>query len=131
MPGSSSSRSVGSNKGRTGRAVALPRAPTQITTSAIAVGNRLTVAPPIPSATVLARPPGQLRTAEAIDEVIVDHPDGLHERIADGRPHEYKAAIAQCLGHGTALGAFGGQLGQPLPAVDLGFAVREAPQKLT
>src|SRR2546426_8634580 len=34
---------------------------------------------------------------KAIDDVVIDHSDSLHKRIADRRPHETKTAPAQIL----------------------------------
>jgi hypothetical protein len=39
--------------------------------------------------------------AEAGDGVIVDHPDGLHERVADGRPDEPEALPLELLAEGA------------------------------
>ncbi len=37
------------------------------------------------------------RVAVAVDEMIVDHADGLHERVDDRRPDEIAAALLQVL----------------------------------
>src|SRR5262245_7350368 len=39
----------------------------------------------------------QLFVPEAMHEVVIDHSDGLHERIADGRADELEAASPQVL----------------------------------
>ena len=41
----------------------------------------------------------QLGVAEARRYVVHDHAGGLHERVADRRPHESEASALQVLGH--------------------------------
>src|SRR5688500_5566251 len=46
--------------------------------------------PPTP---VSALASANLTVAEAVDDVIVDHADGLHVRVNDGRAHEAEPAL--------------------------------------
>jgi len=60
--------------------------------------------------------------------VIVDHPDGLHKRVADGRAHELEAARlevpAQRVGFGRSVGNFL----ERSPPVPFGLAADESPE---
>jgi len=38
-----------------------------------------------------------MRVPEAIDDVVIDHPHRLHERVDDRRSHEAESAPAQLL----------------------------------
>ena len=68
--------------------------------------------------------------AEAADEVIVDHADGLHECVADGGADELEAAVAQRLRHRAALGALGRDLALLADGVQAGRAADEAPEEV-
>src|SRR5919197_320301 len=54
---------------------------------------------------------------EAARHVVVDHADGLHERVADGRTDEPEAARLEVLAHGPGLRRLGGDIGERPPAV--------------
>src|SRR5215471_957505 len=51
--------------------------------------------------------------------MIVDHSDGLHKRITDGRSYKSKAAALQVDTERIGLGSSGGNLFELIPAVDL------------
>src|SRR5262249_18560344 len=68
------------------------------------------------------------RVAEAVDRVVVDEPDGLHERVADGRPDEAKAALLQVLAYRPGLGCLRRDLAERPPLADDRLAVDEAPE---
>src|ERR1700733_6467052 len=70
------------------------------------------------------------RMAVAGDEMVVDHADGLHEGIDDGRAAELEAALRQFLGHGARHRRLCRNLSHSAIAVDLRLAVDEAPQQL-
>ena len=64
---------------------------------------------------------------KAIDGVIVDHPDGLHEGVADGRAGEAEASAFEVFAHGVGLGGFGRDLFDRFPRVAFRLAVDELP----
>src|SRR5690348_8312690 len=66
---------------------------------------------------------------EARHEVIVHHPDRLHERIADGGPDEAKPALGEGFAHCVRLSAAGWQVSQGAPTILLGRPAYEAPEK--
>src|SRR5689334_9932062 len=66
---------------------------------------------------------------EARHEVIVHHPDRLHERIADGGPDEAKPALGEGFAHRVGLPAAGRQVAQGAPTILLGRPIHEAPEK--
>src|SRR5438270_11173513 len=70
-----------------------------------------------------------LAVAEARDEMVVHHADGLHERVADGWPHEAEPALDQGLAHGVGFARARGQLAQTAAPVLLGYASHEGPEK--
>src|ERR1700722_11633109 len=61
--------------------------------------------------------------AVAGDDVIIDHADGLHEGVDDGRPTKFEAALREILGHRTRGRRFRRNLACGLEIIDLGFAV--------
>src|SRR5579883_1197001 len=66
-----------------------------------------------PSSYRLPASPGQvsdLAPAEAIDDMVIDHADGLHKCVADGRADEGEAPAAQVLAHGIGVGVAGRDL---------------------
>ena len=67
----------------------------------------------------------QLLVPEAAHQMIVDHPDSLHEGIADGWSYKTEAPLQQIFAHGVG---FGGPRGKALgPFVDLRTASGELP----
>src|SRR6185295_12269251 len=74
-------------------------------------------------------PPFQLAVAETAHLMVVDHADRLHEGVADGRPHEAEAALAQLLAHGLGLGGLGRDVGPFLEAVLPRSSADEAPEE--
>src|SRR5438445_13738913 len=73
--------------------------------------------------------PNQRGAPEAADQVIVDHPDGLHERIADGGSHELEAAAQKLLAHGVRLRRACGNLAERFPGIQLRLPVDKLPDK--
>jgi hypothetical protein len=65
--------------------------------------------------------------AKAGDEVVVHHPDRLHERVADGGTDEAEAAFFQVLAHRVRFGRGGGNLLHRAAAVLPGLAIDELP----
>jgi hypothetical protein len=65
--------------------------------------------------------------AKAGDEVVVHHPDRLHERVADRGADEAEAAFLQVLAHRVRLGRGGRNLLHRAPAVLAGPAADELP----
>ena len=45
---------------------------------------------------------------EALDSMVIDHPHGLHEGVANGWPDEFKSALEQIFAHRLRLGRLGG-----------------------
>src|SRR4029077_19895737 len=64
------------------------------------------------------------------NQMIVDHADGLHEGVDDGRPAEFEAAPQQLLRHRARLRRLVGDLRARAEIVDLGLAVDEVPKEL-
>src|SRR5438105_12478655 len=71
----------------------------------------------------------QLRMAEASDEVIVDHPDRLHEGVADGRADEAEPTADQGLAHAVRLARASRELSQRAARVLLGRSPDEFPEE--
>src|ERR1700733_1995705 len=67
--------------------------------------------------------------AIAGNEMVVDHADGLHKGVDDGRAAELEAALRQFLGHGARDGGLRRNLTHAAIAVDLGPAVDEVPEQ--
>src|SRR6185295_10114031 len=59
----------------------------------------------------------QLTITEAVDRVVVDHPDGLHERIANRRSDEAEAARQEILAQRVGFGGSRGKISQRLAPV--------------
>src|SRR5688500_12761546 len=57
------------------------------------------------------------RVPETIDRVVVDHPDGLHERITDGRPDEFETAPRKIAAQRVRLRRGGRDLSGCSPAI--------------
>src|SRR5581483_4634099 len=72
--------------------------------------------------------PRELSVAEAADDVVVDHADRLHERIADRRADEAEAAALEVAAHRLRVVRFRGDLGERLPPVHARRAADERPQ---
>src|SRR5947208_15311882 len=65
---------------------------------------------------------------EAVDRVVVDEADGLHEGVADRRPDETKATLLQVLAQSARLRRLGRDLADGSPRADDRLAVHEAPE---
>src|SRR5438105_8696271 len=65
---------------------------------------------------------------EAVDRVVVHQADGLHEGVADRRPHEAKAALLQVLAESARLRRLGRELADGSPRADDRLTVHEAPE---
>src|SRR5690606_30765444 len=59
----------------------------------------------------------QLRIAEAVGRVVVDHAHGLHEGIADGGAAEAKPCLLEGLAHGLGFGRFSGKVADGFESV--------------
>src|SRR5208282_4134401 len=64
---------------------------------------------------------------EASYQVVVDHPDCLHEGVAYRRPNELESAPEQVLAHGVRFGRSRRNLLQRLPGIPAGLSTDEAP----
>ena len=79
------------------------------------VGGPLDVAPYmeyLKASSAISTGSGELAVAKAGRDVVVDHADRLHERVADRRPDEAEAAPLQVLAQRLRLRGLGGQLGE-------------------
>jgi hypothetical protein len=65
--------------------------------------------------------------SKPVDEIVVDHPDGLHVRIDDRRTGEGEATAPQIVAHGVGLGAASGDIPYGSPGVLDRATVDEAP----
>ena len=65
--------------------------------------------------------------AETIDNVVIDHADGLHQGVADGGSDEFESPPAHILAHGEGFRAGGRDLVQSLPVVLNGTVIHELP----
>src|SRR5262245_42436440 len=74
------------------------------------------------------RQPLDLTTTKAAHQVVVHHPGGLHERVADRRPDEGEAARLQLAAEAMRGVGGGGHLPRRAPAVLNGPAADVAPQ---
>src|SRR5216683_4683422 len=74
----------------------------------------------------LSQPPHHT-SPKAADDVVVDHANGLHECIADGRPYEVKSALDQVTAQHSGLLRLSRDLLEPSPSVLDGFAAHELP----
>jgi hypothetical protein len=64
---------------------------------------------------------------EATDDVVVNHPGGLHVRVTDGRADKLEAARLQIFAHGVRVFGARWDLLAGFPVVDLGRAIGELP----
>src|SRR5260221_14514959 len=73
---------------------------------------------PTPAVSVPASPQlGDLRMPKAVDDMVVNHTDGLHVRIDDRRAHEAKPAALEILAHCSRLGGLTWNLPHGPPTV--------------
>src|SRR2546430_17634010 len=75
------------------------------------------------------REPTHLGVAEALHEMIVDHPHRLHERVTDRRADEPKVAPDERGAHPVQFAGAGGQVPQAAAAGLLGRAPPPSPPK--
>src|SRR5262249_23336090 len=68
-----------------------------------------------------------LPVTKAVDEVVIDHTDGLHVRVNDRRAYEAEGPALEVLAHGVRLGAVRRDLLRLAPAVLDRATVDEAP----
>src|SRR5262245_29677600 len=73
-------------------------------------------------------PPAELRVAEAVYEMVVDHPDCLHEGIADRAADKPEAATLQVFTHGVGLRRLRWNVFERPPRVLNRIAVHESPE---
>ena len=66
---------------------------------------------------------------EAFHQVVVHHPGGLHEGVADSGAHEFKATLFQGFAHGIRFGCADGNLFDGFPVIDFGFTPGELPDE--
>src|SRR5256885_13254971 len=71
---------------------------------------------------------GDFPISEAVDEVIVHHPDCLHMCIYNSGTHEAESALFQVLAERIGFGRGGGNLLHDFPAVHFRLSVDEAPR---
>src|SRR2546429_9862584 len=74
------------------------------------------------------REPAHLDVAEALHEMVVDHPHRLHERIADRRADEPEAAVDERGAHPIRFAGPGGQVSHGAAVVVLRRGRYGAPQ---
>lgn len=72
---------------------------------------------------------GQHRVAIAILRVVHDHARGLHQRVANSRPHEGEASLFQAFAHLHRLGRDGRHFTAILEMIDLRHTTDEGPEK--
>src|SRR5205823_12259357 len=75
------------------------------------------------------RETAQLAVSETGDDVVVHHPDRLHERVANRRSHETEATLAERRAHAVGLSRPRGNLPQCFASMLLRHATHEAPQE--
>src|SRR5262245_31266382 len=71
-----------------------------------------------------------LRVAKAVDDMVVDQTDGLHEGITNRRADETKAALLQLAAQSARLPGLGRHVGQLLPLILNRPAIDHAPQEV-
>ena len=64
---------------------------------------------------------------KAIDKVVIDHADGLHQGVADGGSDEFESPLAHILAHYERFRAGGRYLVQALPVVLNGTVIYKGP----
>src|SRR5258706_12128714 len=74
-----------------------------------------------------AADPRNLAIAEALDEMIIDHPDCLHVCIDDRRADETERALLEIAAERVGLGSRGGNLTHRSPSVLPWAAIDESP----
>src|SRR6266567_1602026 len=79
------------------------RGSTRLSTETCKFGNCGLRFPTLPSCTGAASAP-DLSMPKTASQVIVDHPGGLHEGVADGGPDKVEAAAFQILAHRDGFG---------------------------
>src|SRR6266540_934161 len=70
-----------------------------------------------------------LAVTETGDEVVVHHAHRLHERVADGGPHETEAALRQRIAHRVGFTGARREVAEGAAAILFRSAAREAPEK--
>src|SRR6266404_8472517 len=68
------------------------------------------------------------RRAKATFDVIVYHPSGLHQGIANRRAYETKTSLLQVLAHGVGFGRSRGNVFEPAPHTLQSLPSRELPE---
>ena len=68
--------------------------------------------------------------AEAIDRMVVDHPDGLHERIADDGADEGEPPSLEVFAHGIGFRRSAGNVSTCFPMIHHRFPSNESPNVL-
>jgi len=71
----------------------------------------------------------QVRVTVAVLGVVHDHPRGLHERVADGRPDEGETGFLEGFAHGLGLRRNRRDLAAILEMVDPGYAADKRPEQ--
>src|SRR5579871_544761 len=84
---------------------------------------------PCPSSSPLSRFP-EFTMPETIDQMVVDHPHGLHKGVADRAAHEREATPLQVLTHGVRFRGLGRDLPDRPPGVLLRLVANESPNVL-
>src|SRR5210317_944324 len=59
-----------------------------------------------------------LPVSKAVGGMIVDHADGLHESVADGRPDEIESTLLQVFAHFLRYCGLSGDIGKGCPVID-------------
>src|SRR5713101_6004011 len=70
---------------------------------------------------------GNLSISETVDEVIVQHANGLHMRIYNGGTDEAESPALEILAERVGLGGRRRNLPHLLPSIDLGASIDEPP----
>lgn len=71
----------------------------------------------------------QVRVTVAVLGVVHDHPRGLHERVADGRPDEGETGFLEGFAHGLGLWRNRRDLAAILEVIDLGHTADKRPEQ--
>ena len=74
---------------------------------------------------------GDVGVAETGSEVIVRHPDCLHEGVGDGGTDEAEAALEEVAAHGLGLGGARRNVSRRVPVVGTRASVHEGPQRIS
>src|ERR1700730_6597086 len=70
---------------------------------------------------------GQLRMPEAVDDMVIDHPRRLHERVANRCPYELEAVLFQVLAHRIRLVGGAWNIVQAPPCILEGRVIYKLP----